>query len=263
MASKLQTRRRYILDLLAQSPICSTLHLAKATNVSSETIRKDLDVLANEGLILKVHGGVALANMGEDEIPFDLRKTRHAKEKKQIAKKGIQLISSGDSILLEGCTTNLELAKALCAYPELLESLTIITNSLAITSVFDGGRLCHKLFLLGGWINVEQYASHGHHTASAIELFHVKKAFLSGAALSENYMISGYYDDDVLFQTAALKIARQTILMLDHSKFEQTAILSVAHISKVDYLITDKQLSDQEKKEITDFGVQILQTWDC
>lgn len=259
MASRLNARRQQILDLLAQSPICSPIQLSDATKVSSETIRKDLDALANEGLIIKVHGGVALAATNANEIPFDLRATRHAQEKKLIAHAAVQLISSGDAIVFEGCTTNLELARALTATPEMLETLVVITNSLAIASLFDSGRKCRRFFFLGGWINADQYNAHGNHTANALKDFHVNKAFISGAALSENYILSAYYEDDALFQKAAIQAAKQTILMVDHSKFGEAAILSVATLSEVDYLVTNKQLSPQEKNELSTIGVHLIQ----
>lgn len=193
------------------------------------------------------------------EIPFDLRATRHAEEKKKIATAAIQLISPGDAIILESCTTNLELAKALTANSELLETLVVITNSIAITSVFESGRRCSKLFLLGGWVNADQYAAHGNHTATMLKDFHVNKAFISGAALSENYILTGFYDDDVIFQKTAIEAAKQTVLMLDYSKFEQTAILSVAHLSNIDYLVTDKKLDSQAKAEIAGLGVKLVE----
>lgn len=251
VSNKPMLRRQQILNALKQSPICSPLQLAEMTGVSTETIRKDLDALSANGQIIKVHGGVALAATDTHEIPFDLRVTQHAAEKAAIAKAALQLVVPDDVIILEGCTTNLELARALTANLELLESLVVITNSLPIAALFGSGYMCHKFFFLGGWINPLQYNSHGNQTAAMLEGFHLNKAFLSGAALSDDYVISAYYDDDLLFQRAAMKAAKQTVLMLDHSKFGQSAILAVAPLSEVDYLVSDKRLSTQEHADIT------------
>lgn len=246
MSSKLDKRRMQILSILSDVPISSTQQLAEAAKVSNETMRKDLDMLSDEGLIIKVHGGVALANSNVNEIPFDLRATKNIEQKKRIAKKAISLIEVGDTIILESCTTNLELAKELAQNPELLETLIIITNSFSIASVFDGGRKCEKMFFLGGWVNPKQYSTMGHKTAAMLKDFHVSKAFLSGAALSRQFILTGYYDDDVEFQKNALTAAGKVILMIDSSKFEQTAIFNVAPLSMVTYLITDKELTKEE-----------------
>jgi DeoR/GlpR family transcriptional regulator of sugar metabolism len=220
-------------------------------------MRKDLDALALEGLIIKVHGGVALANPAVREIPFDLRATMNAEEKRRIARAAIYLIQKNDSVVLESCTTSLELAKALTMEPELLETLVVITNSFSIAAVFDGGRKCQKLFFLGGWVNPVQYSVLGNQTAKMLGDFHVNKAFISGAALSENLILTGYYDDDVAFQKMAIASAKETVLMIDSSKFGKAAILAVAHLSEVDYLVTDKVLDKDERKLIVRAGVKI------
>lgn len=258
MISKLDKRRKEILNLLANVPISSTQQLAEETGVSNETTRKDLDALADEGLILKVHGGVALAGSTVAEIPFDLRATQHAAEKRAIAKSAVKLLQQEDIVILESCTTNLELAKELVLLPELLETLIIITNSFSIASIFDAGHKCKKMFFLGGWVNPHQFSCRSHQTISLLKEFHVSKAFLSGAALSEHYILAGYYDEDVAFQKAALEATQKSILMIDHSKFNQAAIFSVAPLSTFDYLITDKELSERSHSYVKAHGITYI-----
>jgi DeoR/GlpR family transcriptional regulator of sugar metabolism len=256
MAGKPDIRRKKILDILARAPISSPTQLAETVKVSSETMRRDLDALALEGLITKVHGGVALS-MTVSEIPFDLRATMNAEGKKRIAQAALRLIQKNDSVLLESCTTNLELAKALTLAPELLETLVVITNSFSIAAVFDGGRTCQKLFFLGGWVHPAQYSVLGYQTAKMIGGFHVNKAFISGAALSKDLILTGYYDDDAAFQKRAIASARESVLMIDSSKFGQTAVLSVARLSELDYLVTDKIFDKEERKAIVRTGIKI------
>ncbi len=259
MISKLDKRRNDILTILSKVPISSTQQLAEEINVSSETIRKDLDFLAEEGLILKVHGGVALAGANVAEIPFDLRTVKNAEAKKAIAKKAIALIDYQEIIILESCTTNLELAKELDHHPELLETLTIITNSFSIASIFDGGKKCKRLFFLGGWVNTKQYSCKGTQTTNTLNNFHVSKAFLSGVALSDDFILSGFYEDDVAFQKATIKAAHESILLLDYSKFNKTAIFSIAPINAFDTLITNKILSEEEQEQLFQNKVNYIQ----
>lgn len=258
MRNKLDKRRKEILSILSEVPISSTQQLADLTSVSNETIRKDLDVLADEGLIIKVHGGVALASAHANEIPFELRAATNWAEKRRIAKKALPLIEAGDTLLLESCTTNLELAKELVRNPELLESLMVITNSFSIAAAFDNGRKCKRIFFLGGWINPFQYSVLGHKTAAQLRDFHVSKAFLSGAALSSQFILGGYYDDDVEFQKNALTAAQKAVLMIDSSKFDRTAVFSVAHISRFNYLVTDRDLPTDSRLYLEKEGVCYL-----
>lgn len=257
MANKLQLRRRKILDLLSQVPISSTQQLAESTDVSTETMRKDLDALAEEGRIIKVHGGVALANIAS-EIPFDLRAKENVNLKIKIATVAARLVEKGDAILMENCTTNLELAKVLAQDPELLQTLVIVTNSFAIASLFNSGGLCQRLFFLGGWVSPQEHATHGYQTTKMMEEVHVNKAFISGAAISDQLMITGYYDDDVAFQKTAMQCADEIILMLDSSKFGKNALLTVAHLSDMDYLVTDRSFPKEQIKEISAMNVSYI-----
>jgi DeoR/GlpR family transcriptional regulator of sugar metabolism len=258
--TKPEKRRKQILSILADVPISSTQQLAETIGVSNETIRKDLDFLSKEGKILKVHGGVSLTTGNINEIPFDLRAAKNASQKKAIAHQAVSLIQKEDTILLESCTTNLELAKALLLLPEILETLTIVTNSFAIMSLLEGGQRCKHIFFLGGWVNPSQHSTIGHKTAMLLKDFHVSKAFLSGAALSTQFILTGYYQDDVEFQQTALSAAQEIILMIDSSKFGQTAVFSVTQLSNFDYLITDKVLSSSEIAYLTSANVKYLMT---
>jgi len=260
MASKLNKRRKYVLEVLSEVPISSTQQLAELAKVSTETMRKDLDALSDEGSIIKVHGGVALASAPDTEIPFDLRTTRNHKEKKLIANKAISLIQKDDIIVLESCTTNFEVAKGLTKNPELLETLIVITNSFSIVSAFDGGRKCKKIFFLGGWVNPVQYASLGHHTARMLQEFHVNKAFLSCAAIGSDFLITGYHEHDVEFQKIALKAAQKKILMADHSKFNKAAIFSITQLSNFDYLVTDNEFTDEELSYLNEHNIIYIKT---
>lgn len=259
MKSKSNIRKNTILNILSRVPISSTQELAKSTGVSKETIRKDLDVLANEGLIIKMHGGVAIAAPNAAEITFDARIKKNVAAKRKIAKVAITLITENETLILESCTTNVELTKALLTCPDLLSTLSIITNSFTIATLLEGGRLCQSLFFLGGQVNPAEHCCQGQLTVSMLTQFHVSKAFLSGASLSEQFMLTGYNEYDIAFQKNAITAAEQTILMVDHRKFSSPAVYSVCNISSVDYLITDKSLKSADLETLKNLQVQYLQ----
>ena len=88
--------------------------------------------------------------------------------------------------------------------------------------------------------------------------FYVSKAFLSGAALSTEFILTGYYQDDVEFQKNALSAAQEIILMIDSSKFGQTAVFAITSLSAFDYLITDKALSSEESSYLENAHVRYI-----
>lgn len=246
MKTKLDIRRNTILNILAKVPISSTQELAKSTGVSIETMRKDLDVLAEEGLIVKMHGGVAITNSNAAEVSFDSRIKKNVVGKRKIAQKAITLIAENESVILESCTTNLELARVLLTRPDLLATLSVITNSFSIVSLFEGGGLCQSMFFLGGQTNSAEHCCQGQQTVNMLKQFHVSKAFLSGAALSEQLILAGFNEYDIAFQKNAIQAANQTILMADYKKFGKPAIYSVCSLAEIDYLVTDKKLNEAE-----------------
>lgn len=258
MGSKLEKRRQTILDMLAKIPISTRMQLANATGVSTETIRKDLDALADEGKIIMVHGGVALANASASETPFDMRAKKNVELKRQIAHAAIPLIQKNESIILESCTTSLELAKALLEYPELLETLIVITNSFSIASLFDGGGKCQRLFFLGGWSNPTEYASRGTHTTQMLHDLHANKSFISGAALGKDLNLTCYLDEDMVFQRQAIHCAEQTILMIDSKKMLKSAVFTVCPITEIDCVICDKNCDADIAQAIQDKGVKLI-----
>lgn len=257
MSNKLQQRREKILELLSGVPISSTQQLAIATDVSSETVRKDLDALAEEGHIIKMHGGVALANT-VSAMPFDLRAKENAEQKMKIGVAAAKLVEKGDAILMENSTSSMELAKSLMLDAEFLQTLVVVTNSFAIASLFSNGMRCQKLFFLGGWANLDEHATHGYQTVKMMEEANVNKAFISGAAFNDQLVVTGYYDDSVSFQQAALRCSEKAVLMLDSSKFDRTAFFTVSHLSSMDFLVTDKALSRDQALKIAALNVSYI-----
>lgn len=245
MKPALIERRSQIIDLLSRVPLSSTVELAGLTGVSCETMRKDLDILAKENLIMKVHGGVALADKSLADPSFDSRSADFTKQKSIIAKAALHLIDEGDYIILEGSTTCMELAKALLYMPELLATLTIFTNSLTIAALFNDGRLCDGLFYLGGWLNPREHSCRGIHTVNLLKDFYADKAYISGTAIHKDLTLRSYLQDNLLFQRQAIESSKTSILMMDSSKFDKTALYSVCQIDAFDVLVTDIGLQSE------------------
>lgn len=258
MRSNVQQRREAILRTLSQIPISTTIQLAQQTNVSCETIRKDLDALSKEGIIMKVHGGVALANSEPGDVPFDVRASINHEQKAKIAMAATTLIQADSSIILEGCTTCLELCKILLTKPALLETLIIITNSFSIANLLEGGKRCKKLFFLGGWCNSNEHATRGYHTTKFLDDCYVDMAFISGAALGKDMTLTSYLEEDMIFQRQALNSAKNTVLLIDKAKIKNSAFFSVCSITSLHYVVTDFDRESEFVTNLTKTSVQCI-----
>jgi DeoR/GlpR family transcriptional regulator of sugar metabolism len=256
--TKGESRRQAIVEQLKTVPMIPVAELATSLQVTMETIRKDLAILEENGTVVRIHGGAALAEGSGTAIPYDLRKSIHKEGKRQVAKAACGLINPGESILLEGSTTIVALCQELLEKEELLKTLTIVTNSFYIAQLFELGNLCQRFFFLGGWSASGEGATQGNYTAESIQRFNVNCAFLSGAALSKELHLSAYYEHDMYFQQSAIRSARKTAVLLNNSKFPASGLFMVDDMSGVDYLVTDAVFSERETQMLTQKDVLVV-----
>jgi DeoR/GlpR family transcriptional regulator of sugar metabolism len=165
--------------------------------------------------------------------------------------------------MLDSSTTMVELFRVLLQFPDLLKTLVVITNSFKIVSLCEAEETCQRLFFLGGWANISEHCAHGQFTASSLGNFHVNKAFLSGAALNDDFVLTGYYEDDVAFQKQALASSKTAVLRIDSSKLGKSAVQTVSPLSAFQYLVTDAELGAEKSKLIESRGTSVLCAYAC
>ena len=255
---KVKARQEKILAIMESMAITQVVDLANELDVTMETIRKDLNTMERQGLIVRIRGGAALRHRTSDSVPYEIRKTVHKSGKLRIAKAACRLIQEGDSILLEGSTTNMALCRELLEQSDLLRTLTIVTNSVYIAQLFELGARVKGLFLLSGWLSPTEGTTQGSFTNAGLQNFHIDKVFLSGAALNEDLQLSAYYENDMLFQQHALRCARKTIVLLDQGKYPVTALYAVSNLQDVDCLVTDSQLDEKALRLLEEKRVQLV-----
>lgn len=239
MSNKVAQRHDRILDALAYRSVSSVNALAKEMDVSVETIRKDLMVLMQKDLVIRIHGGVGLANEKAGRKPRDVRKIENIELKRAIAQKAVQLVKPDATIIIENSTTTCEMAQALLNAPELLSTLTIITNSFPICMLYEFGALCKRLFFLGGLCSHTEQSTCGHYASKMMKSFHAQQSFISGAGISNSLSLMGYLEDDVVFQTQAIECADEPVLLVDSTKFQTDAWLTVSPLSAFTHIVTD------------------------
>lgn len=142
-----EERKKEILDLLEKQNKVFVPDLCDFFNVSPATIRTDLRILDNEGLLKRTHGGAVKLSKATYEPTSDFKLSQKSEEKKKIAEYAIQLIENSDTIALDTGTTTLELAKLLPSK----HGLTVITNDIAIATFLEQNSDA-KVIMLGGII---------------------------------------------------------------------------------------------------------------
>ncbi|RPJ01258.1 MAG: DeoR/GlpR transcriptional regulator [Chloroflexi bacterium] len=231
-------RQRKILELVLQNNEISVAEICTLFNVSEMTARRDLQDLAREGLLWRVHGG-AVNNLGRGyEPPYQLRSTKHSDQKQRIGQRAAELVHNGDSIALDVGTTTLTIARAL----EGKRNLTVVTASLPIANEIVTSFSLNdsiRLILTGGIVRAGELSMIGTFAAEMYSQLHVDKAFIGIGGLSLQDGLTEYNLEDAAVKRSMLKSARQVIVVADGSKFGQTTFASIAPLSAVDTVITD------------------------
>ncbi|MBK8034795.1 MAG: DeoR/GlpR transcriptional regulator [Chloroflexi bacterium] len=137
-------RREQIVNILSERERVTVNELSEMLSVSSVTVRGDLNFLAEEGRIVRVHGGAALAKPSlRQEMTFAARQRRHAAEKHALAKLAATLVKQTDSILLDSSTTALAVGQAIKDAPN-ITNLTVITTGLwTAVAIMDSPNIHH------------------------------------------------------------------------------------------------------------------------
>lgn len=249
MSNKVTQRQEKIIDCLSNRRVASVKELAADFHVSIETIRKDLMTLVAKDMVVRVHGGVGLSNAMPNS--FNVQLQVHQDEKKTIADMALQFVKPHTSIMIEDGSIGYTFAQTLLQKkPELLSTLTVITNSFPICSLFGMGEVCEWLFFLGGLCDCGREATLGHYASQQLSAFHAQQLFIAPAGISPALQVVGYSTSDVAFQIEAMKNADEKILMADSSKFLSSGWLNVAPLENFDHIVTDLNATDPIVKQL-------------
>lgn len=243
-----------ILEILSNEKTVKSSYLIQLLNVSTETVRRDLESLEKNGLIKRVHGGAVLNN-GSSLIPsFSTRNDMKNEEKDLLAKNAIPFISNGNSIALDNGTTTLHLATLIKGN---YKDLTVITNSLLIANMlYEDPHI--NVILLGGIIDSKSHCMTGPLTEKNIELFHIDKAFISVTGISLNNGATDFEFNSIGIQKKLISRSNKIYLLADSSKFNTSSLLKICDLEDVDSIITDPNLSDAVYKEYSDAGIHVI-----
>jgi len=246
-------RKSKILELISEKESISLQDLAGTMNTSLSTIRRDLDELAEAGLVKRKFGSAQMIAPPGEEMPFAWRATLNLDEKRRIAKAALETIQNGETIFLGGGSTVVELARLLPGQ----RRVTVITNALRVVNLLvDKPGI--DLIILGGMVLPEEQTIHSHLTSSVIQQFHSNKMFYGVQAISLKHGLTLSRVVEVNTDQEIAKAVDQIILLVDHSKFGKNAPMSVMPISAVHAIITGKELDPQVKGKLQAANVRLV-----
>lgn len=238
------TERQQQIELrLADYGRVAVLDLARDLDVSSETVRRDLDQLEARGVLRRVHGGAVLASrIGRAEESIAQRSDRNASAKERIARAALALVpaSFSGAIALDSGTTTGRLAQHLTRWePEAPGgTLTVITHSIAIaTTVSENPHI--EVQIVGGRLRGITGAAVGPTTLGQLARLRPDMSFLGANGLTGDFGLSTPDPDEGAVKAAITRGSRRAIALVDASKHGVETLVSFATLADIDILVTD------------------------
>jgi DeoR/GlpR family transcriptional regulator of sugar metabolism len=244
-------RRQCIINELMERGSVLVEDLAVALRVSRMTIHRDLDALEAEGIVFKVRGGATIQSNTLFESDFRYRAGLALDEKRLLAEAAAELIEPSQAIIIDGGTTTQALVPLLAQR----RPLTVITNSLGITDeLADVSGI--TLIGLGGVYSRHYNGFAGMFTEQILSNLRASLLFMSTAAVSGRL---AYHQDPQVTQTkrAMLAAAERSFLLVDHTKFEKTALTVLADLAAFELVITSAALSPKIQHAMEGEGLHV------
>jgi DeoR/GlpR family transcriptional regulator of sugar metabolism len=241
-----EERRTRILKKLSENRFVQVSELANEFDVSTVTIRRDLDTMEEEGLCIRRHGGAIRVNPGVTlEMPYEIKRHEMVIEKERIAHRALDFIEDGDTFIIDSGSTTYALALLL----NIKVRITVVTNDLQIAvKLAENPKI--KLICTGGSARSSVFSLEGSMTESFLKSIKVDKTFLGADAIHEDGVISNVNMEEVAIKKAMIQAADKTILLVDSSKFTKAGFAKICDLEDIDVLITDKGISEQARTMI-------------
>lgn len=249
-----QQRQQAILERVRRTGGVRVADLVRELGVSDMTIRRDLEVLAERGLIEKVHGGATAGSGSTEEPGFAAKSVRQQPEKEAIARRAAHLVRPGGAVALSAGTTTWTLAHHLVGIPE----LTVITNSVQVADVFHrAGRADQTVVLIGG-VRTPSDALVGPVAVSAIRSLNVDTLMLGVHGMSSR---AGFTTPNLLeaeTDRALVSAAQQLVVLADHTKWGTIGISTIAPLHQAHVVVSDTGLPEHARAELAEHVGELI-----
>lgn len=238
-------RQALILEQVQRAGAARVSELTEVLGVSDMTIRRDLQAMAERGLVEKVHGGaIAVGQRSADEPGFEAKATLALAEKAGIARRAADLVRPGTAVALSGGTTTWTLARLIGDVP----GLTVVTNSISVADILHRTGRPDQTVVLTGGIRTPSNALIGPVAVSALRQLHVDLLFMGvhGMDLRQGFTTPNLMEADT--NRALMDSAHKVIVVADHTKWGVVGLSSIAPLERADVLISDEELGSEARE---------------
>ena len=225
-------RHQIILDLLSRTGVVDLQSLVQRTKSSESTIRRDLALLEEQGLLKRIHGGATLPYSKIDEPNMQDKSSKNLHDKQLIAEAAASMIREGDCIYLDAGTTVSEMIPYLTN-----KNIVIVTNGVMHVDALTTANI--TTYLIGGRIKANTKAIVGSVAQENLKQFRFDKCFLGMNGIDVKFGFTTPDPEEAVLKKIAMELAEETFVLADKSKFTETFFAKVAEIEKADIITTN------------------------
>jgi DeoR family transcriptional regulator of aga operon len=245
-------RHQLILQRLQAQKHVEVPDLCEALNVSAVTIRKDLRLLEEKGLLFRTHGGAALENPYIKDRPVNEKELLNVDEKLGIANAAALLIGAQEAIIIASGTTLVALARVIP--PNL--ALTVITSALNV-----GLELVQRpeieIMQLGGYLRHSSSSVTGPHAEQVLADVSCSKLFLGVDGIDLDFGLTTTNINEARLNQAMIRAAQETIVLADSSKFGKRGFGRICGLDQIHRIITDEGIAEPDAKRLEEQGIAL------
>jgi DeoR/GlpR family transcriptional regulator of sugar metabolism len=238
------------MELISRQGYATLDELVRVLGVSESTIRRDLEVLDLSGSVKRTHGGAVYAGEVRSMPPFEERTETAAAEKRAIGQATAAMLQDGDTVLLDGGTTTLEVARALVG-----RRIQVVTNSLPIAQLLASSQQT-DLILIGGYIYPRTGVALGPLAIATMQSIRVRTAILGAGGI----VPEGIYNSNLLLvetERQMMSCGQEVLIVADHTKFGRLALARLCGLDEVHSIVVDSGLSREHRAMLEAAGLAI------
>ncbi len=251
---QLSRRHDKILNFLAQRGYVAMEEMVAAFEVTPQTLRRDLQMLAEHGLLRRHHGG-ASANISTANVDYGKRRVEMEAEKAAVGRTAAELVTPGTSLFLPTGTTVEALARAIAERQP--SGLRVITNSTVVASILDQ---CPDISIEvtgGTWMRQDRSFG-GAAAVTMVESYRCDMHMTGVGGIDNEGTLLEYREPVAIVGRAMFRNARRRVLLVDHTKFLRVATSRLAHLSEVDLVVTDRRPPPEKVRLVESAGCRLL-----
>jgi len=246
-------RQSGVLEVVRERGTATVEALAEQFGVTLQTVRRDVKLLSDAGLLARFHGGVRVPSSTTENIAYRQRQQLNDEAKRRIAATIARQVPEGCSLILNIGTTTEAVAQALLKH----KGLRVITNNLNVAAILADNADC-EVIVAGGVVRQRDRGIVGEATVDFIRQFRVDIALIGISGIEPDGTLRDYDYREVKVARAIVEQSREVWVAADHSKFNRPAMVELGRLSQVDVLFTDQEPPPPFPALLAEAGVQCV-----